>query len=228
MLKSKLCKETLKLPNRLDIMLVGFADDTTVILRSEKSIKESMKIIKEFEDATGAKLNYRKTSITGLGLWKNKTTWPVEGTRIVSECFKILGVIYDNDYEKAKQENWRSIEKSITSHIGQLYSRKLSLFQKSIIINSKVLAKAWYMCHNFPVPEEIAKSIEKCIFKFLWNGNYHPINRKTVYLERGYGGIGIINVNVKAKTILFSTFHKCIKNRMVGYELLAYYCKMRA
>ena len=228
MLKSKLHRDTLDLPNRLNITLVGFADDTIIVIKSDKSIKESMKIIKDYEEATGAQLNYDKTSIMGLGLWKNRTTWPVEGMKIVLGCFKILGVVYDNDYEKAKQENRKSIEKSIASHIGKLYLRKLSLFQKSIVINCKVLAKAWYMSHVYPVPQETAKSVEKCIFKFIWNGNYHPVNRKTLYLKREKGGIGVIDMNIKAKAIFFSTFYKCIKNKITGYELLIYYCKMRS
>ena len=87
------------------------------------------------------------------------------------------------------------------------------MFQKSIVINCKVLAKAWYMSHVYPVPQETAKSVEKCIFRFIWNGNYHPVNRKTLYLKREKGGIGVIDMNIKAKAIFFSTFYKCIKNR---------------
>ena len=123
MFKSKLNRTASELPNNFQISLVGFVDDTTIIVKSEESIKESLVIIEDYEEATGAMLNYEKTIITGIGLWKNRNIWPVSNMKSVEGSFKILGVIHDNDYEKAREENWKRIEKSIVSQVGQLYSR---------------------------------------------------------------------------------------------------------
>lgn len=119
------------------------------------------------------------------------------------------------------------MEDAISKSVGQLYDRKLSIFQKSIILNAKVLSKCWYVSHVFPLPQDIAKRINKCIFKYLWNGNYQPINRKTLYLPRWRGGCGIVDVLCKSKAICFNTFYKGSLNKVFGYEVMMYYCQLR-
>ena len=73
MLISKLRRDALKLPNRLGITLVGFADDATVMIKSDESIKVSKQVIEVHEEAIRVQFNSNKASIIGLGLWKNKT-----------------------------------------------------------------------------------------------------------------------------------------------------------
>ena len=50
-----------ELPNGNSLKILGYADDTNLILRDNVSIIEAVKIIKKFENATGAILNEEKT-----------------------------------------------------------------------------------------------------------------------------------------------------------------------
>ena len=227
MLKSRIASFAPTLPNNLTVTVLGYADDSTVVVNSDEGIQESLHVVKGYELATGAKLNLEKTSIIGIGLWRNRTNWPVNGLKALTGRCEILGIVHCNDYNEAGYHNWGEVETKIVKCIGQMSSRKLTIFQKALIINCKILSRAWYVSHTYPLPSNVGKRIEKHVFRYLWNGNYQPINRQTMYLPRDRGGCGVINVNMKSKSIFFATFYKCIVNKVIGFELSVYYCQLR-
>ena len=109
-----------------------------------------------------------------------------------------------------------------------LSRRVLSLYQKAVITNTLVLSKLWYLAHVFELRPKWARSINATVFKYVWGGVYQPIKRETLYLDKLRGGIGIINIEHKAKAILLNTFLHSISRKIFGLELLLYYCKIRA
>ena len=61
--------------------------------------------------------------------------------------------------------------------------RHFSLKGKTIIINTILLSKLWYVCSVFPLPKDLLSEINKIIFKFLWNNkNLQPIAREILFL----------------------------------------------
>ena len=229
MMKVKLEMYSPVLPNRLQVVICGYADDSTVIVNQEEGLIKCFEVIKTYEDASGAKLNWEKTSILGVGRWKAKSVWPIAGLKVLQDNCKILGIYHDNDYQRSILLNWESMETSISRCVGMFYNRKLTLFQKTILINSKVLAKTWYLSHVYPIHSECGKRIQRCLFKYLWNGSYEPINRRTMYLPKYKGGCGILDVLCKSRAILFNTFLKAVLDKdCLTFRLIVYYCQIRA
>ena len=61
--------------------------------------------------------------------------------------------------------------------------RHLSLKGKTIIINTILLSKLWYVCSVFPLPKNQISEINKIIL--LRNNKYpEPIARETLFLPR--------------------------------------------
>ena len=225
-MKAQLSTHALKLPNNLLLSIVGYADDSPVLVSNDDGIRECFSIVKRYEKSTGGKLNMDKTSIFGMGEWKERDMWPVTGLKEIKGNCKILGVIHDNCYINSVIANWESMEMNIRKCVGMLLSRKLSLFQKAIVINCKILAKCWYLSHVYPLPKEVAKRIQKCLFKYLWSGNYEPINRETMYLPKYRGGCGLINLFCKSRALLFSTFLKIFTDeKQPGFKLRVFIVK---
>ena len=54
------------------IKLLGFADDTTIFVKTEQSITHIFQILDYYERASSIKLNMSKTRIFGFGEWKNR------------------------------------------------------------------------------------------------------------------------------------------------------------
>ena len=88
---------------------VGYADDTTLFVMDEQSIKEIFQILNLFEDASNSKLNVRKTKIYSFGKWQGKLQWPIKDIKVELEHFKTLGITYSTDYNKALDITWNSI-----------------------------------------------------------------------------------------------------------------------
>ena len=228
MLKYRLMNYSPRLPNNMKICVMGYADDSSVVLNSDVGIRDSFKVLHEYEIATGARLNFEKTSIFGLGKWKDRNIWPMSNLKVETKSCRVLGISYSNEYEESVKLNWGKVGDNVANSVGVLSNRKLTLFQRAIILNSKVLSKCWYIAHVFPMPKEIEKQLAKCTFKYLWNGNYQPINRQTLYLPKWRGGCGIVNIHCKSKAILFNTFYKNYVNESYGLKLLMYFCQIRA
>ena len=80
--------------------------------------------------------------------------------------------------------------------------RHLSLKGNTIIINTILLSKLWYVCSVFPLPKNLIPEINKIIFKFLWNNkNPEPIARETLFLPRERGGLGILVPSIESQAL---------------------------
>ena len=80
--------------------------------------------------------------------------------------------------------------------------RHLSLKGKTIIINTILLSKHWYVCSIFPLPKDLLSEINKIIFKFLWNTkNPEPIAPETLSLPRERRGLGILVPSIESQAL---------------------------
>ena len=53
--------------------ILQYADDTQIVVTNDESIPKVFRELKEYELATGAKVNIRKTEGLFIGKWKNST-----------------------------------------------------------------------------------------------------------------------------------------------------------
>ena len=169
------------------------------------------------------KLNKDKSSITGIGNWSGKNTWPVTWLK-TSIALKILGIYYCDNIRDTVIKNWETVLNKVIKAINMLSNRYLTIYQKAIIVNSILLSRVWYLAHSFPLNKSYAQKINSHIFRYLWKGMYQPIRRNTLHLPKKEGGLGIISVYHKAAAILCNT---CLKQVLKGNNLTLYYCQIR-
>ena len=179
---------------------------------SEQSFCESFDMLKKFEKATNSKLNIKKTKIYSFGNWHERVVWPVNEIKIEMEYFKALGITYSVDYDKAVDIQWKNIYTKLDKRIQMIKNRYFTLYQKSALVNSLISSKIWYTAHTYPLPVSYAKLINTVIFRFIWNSNANPIKRDVLYSPKLKGGIGLINIELKAKAILTATSMKILLN----------------
>ena len=214
----------LRLPDATETTLVGYADDTTVLILNEESLIEMVSIVSLFEKATGAILNRNnKTKIFGLGKWNNRQQWPISWLKVETHSFLTLGVYHSNRYVSTIEQNWSSCINSIKIHRQMLSNRKLTLFQRVIYANSCMLSKIWYIAHIYPLSQYHAKEINKILFSYIWTGSYEPIRRSIVFRPRVEGGLGLMNCLIKSQVIMFNSFIKCTMNANYYNSLMYHY-----
>ena len=117
----------------------------------------------------------------------------------------MLGIIFSNDYNKAIYITWNKILEKIRTRIMIIIGRNLNIYQKVIIVNSLLLSKIWYTAHTYPLPVKYSIMINKEICKFIWNSNVNPIKREVICKKKNQGGLGLLDVFHKARSILVNT-----------------------
>ena len=99
----------LVLPDATEIKILGYADDSNILIRDDESLIEIFRLIAEFEKAMGSKLNRAKSKIYGIGNWKTRDQWPLNEFQVDSEYLYTLGLYHNNNYEKCVDRNWSEI-----------------------------------------------------------------------------------------------------------------------
>ena len=62
--------------------------------------------------------------------------------------------------------------------------RRLTLFQRAILINSLLTSQLWYRAQTYPLTQMWSKQINKLLFNYLWLSKSEPIRRDTLTLDK--------------------------------------------
>ena len=143
-------------------------------------------------------MNIDKTKIYGFGDWHGKMDWPVIGMKVEPNHFKTLGIIFSCNYDKALEDTWKQVITKIRRRIPLIKTRNLTIYQKVIIVNVLLASKIWYVAHVYPLPITFCNEIEREFLDFIFKRNYRPIKRVVLFNSKVLGGLGLINIELKA------------------------------
>lgn len=63
-------------------------------LKDDESFIEVFHIINKFELASNSKINLKKTKLHGLGGWKNRVNYPINGMKVELDHFSTLAITF--------------------------------------------------------------------------------------------------------------------------------------
>ena len=191
----------------LQKILGQFAGDLDMYLEGkEDNIQKAIDIIKFFGQNTGFKINYDKTTLYRLGSLrkaeaKRYTTYEI---KVVEKCIEVLGVTiaYNNDICKM---NYDPIVSKLTSILAGWRNRGLSLVGKVLVVNTLVMSLFTYKMGVLPLlSKAYIKKVESIVSEFLWNSRKPKISLETLKLSKNDGGMGLIDLHLKDKSLKFS------------------------
>ena len=183
------------IPGRKEnLKLSQYADDTSFISSNFKYIPLLLDKFSKYEKASGCSLNAHKTK--GLLIQTNTVAkicqkYPL--TWSTDEFVRILGAHFNNDHENTKYFNIHPCIRQMEECAKTQSQRNISLKGKTIVMNTLILSKLWFITNVFPIPKDLIPEINKIIFVYLWKGSAsEPIARETLFLPRDRGGLGIL------------------------------------
>ena len=114
-----------------------YADDTSVLVCSDDSIRAVFEVYDKYERGSGAKLNLSKCKGLWVGSWRHRLDPPVN-LRWSSHNLHALGVDFGSG--NLEQENWNPRLKSFRNVLNSWRQRSLSFQGKALVANALTLS----------------------------------------------------------------------------------------
>ena len=183
------------IPGRKEnLKLSQYADDTSFTSSNFEDIPLLLDKFSKYEKATGCNLNAHKTK--SLLIQTNRVAavcknYPIKWC--TDKFVRILGVHFNNNYKHTKYYNINTCIQQMEESTKTQSQRNLTLKGKTIVINTLMSSKLWFIANVFRIPKDLITEINKIVFGYLWKGSAaEPIARETLFLPRDRGGLGIL------------------------------------
>ncbi|KAK3728108.1 hypothetical protein QZH41_014265, partial [Actinostola sp. cb2023] len=176
-----------------EFRLAQYADDTTVYIKTDRSLQQVLHVVQRYENASGARLNKTKTEAMWLGKWSSREDTP-HGLKWVQKM-RILGIVFGQG--EVETDNWGPKLAKLEKCLNVWRTRELSLIGKALIINTVGASRFWYAARVLPVPKWVVLHYEKLVWAFIWKTKLQPIARRTMIGPVKEGGIGMLQDQFK-------------------------------
>ncbi|GJY08595.1 putative RNA-directed DNA polymerase, partial [Tanacetum coccineum] len=181
----------------LQISHLLFADDVLILGKwSRSNIYGMVQLLQCFHQVSGLKLNLHKSNLYGVGVNSDDVTnlATLTGCKSQSLPFLYLGLPVGMNMSRLK--GWDPILAKFKNRLSKWKASMLSIGGRSTLVSSVLGALGTYYLSLFPMPVNIANSLEATRAKFFWGSTDDErkiqwIEWKSVLAPKKYGGLGI-------------------------------------
>ena len=202
--------EVLAIQLRLNPNIVGFKiegekivsahymDDATIIIKQNRCFKEVIKELENYEEASGSKINYKKTRGLWTGSWKDRRVPPMN-IKWTNKNVENLGVFFGNDQPELATYN--KIIPNLVKRLNYWKQFRLTQIGKARVIEMFLASKLIYATKFYPIPSNIQKIMQRVIFNYInFPNRVITISQTEMWKTKTQGGIKLINLQIKSQT----------------------------
>jgi hypothetical protein len=179
--------------------VVAYTDDVTVFLTSPHDISAIQDALHTYEQATGTKINIRKSKALAMELWD--TSINIINIPYCNEV-GILGVRVTASINRSADINWAST-RQIQAQAKEAYIRNLCFAKRIDYIHNYPLARAWYIAQILPISATYIRQIHTAITWYLWKGAIFHFPLSTIQRKKTDGGWNLTNIGTKCRALFF-------------------------
>ena len=119
---------------------------------------------------------------------------------VAREPVKIFGIYFDQG--GISRTTFEILKPKLQERADELKGRCQTLKGRASLFRALVASKLWYVATVCVIPKKFIKSYTLIMFRFIWGGSVlERIKRDTLYLDKGKGGLGIIDLDRKIKAL---------------------------
>ncbi len=200
-----------------------YADDTSLILSSDDSIKAALETYDLYEKASGSKLNQGKSKGLWLGSWRGRPDSPVD-LDWSSFKLKVLGVFIG--IGDLFEDNWRPRINAVDKVLSSWRSRSLSLRGKALVINALALSRIWYVASLVFMPPCILHELCTLVFKFFWSGKRDLVSRSVMVQSPLFGGFSVVDIKLKVWSLLAQWVKRFASSRSGWVSFMSFWFRL--
>ena len=193
------------------IKITAYADDTTIFTRNEEEHKIYQQIFKEYERASGARINEEKTKEIQIGRYRR-------GNKIKNqEPVEILGILFSHNKAENQRNNWNKTIETIKNRLNRWKSRKMTMLGRVTTLNSFGVSQLLYLNRIFPLDIDSEKRIEKAFNNYIFDTR--PLHYSNANMVRSYdeGGFNLPDIRTKCESQNLQWFFHYLGNPEAGY-----------
>jgi hypothetical protein len=164
---------------------VAYADDVTIFVTSPSDIQLMKEAITDYQEASGARINFEKSKVMTMGDWDTSTD--IIGIQY-HNSMKILGVQVHATVALLEDKSWTIVTGKIRAQARDAYNRDLCLEQRIQYIHIYLLTKAGYVAQIFPLPKTCERQLNTAIAWYIWHGEIFKVPLSTLHRPKEKGG----------------------------------------
>ena len=193
-----------------NVKLNLFGDDMTCFLSDKGSYISLFRLLEDFGECSGLKVNHEKTEALVFGdssLWED-----VSNMYTLRNVIKILGVYFGGNGKERDDLNYRETLKSIKKSLNLWKWRELSLLGRIQIVKTIAIPKLMFRASAIPISKELLKNADSIFYSFIWNGK-DKVKRNVLTATIKNGGLNMLDIDsmVHTKRVL------CLKKYLEDY-----------
>ena len=197
--------------------ILQYCDDTTLVLKSEESLKKALEIIEFFFKVSGLKLNKSKSIAIGIGSLKDSHGSPCNLLwKSKKDLIKILGIYFNANKEASDiEDNWIPKINKMNEIATKLKRRKVSLFGRITLCKTFLMSQISFNLQSLSIPEKFSTQIDTICFKYIWSSNSNNkkvierIKRSTMCISKDRGGASMLRCYSQNQLFLTKWILKC-------------------
>ena len=185
------------------IISLHYADDTIITILQNRCFKEVIKELRNYEEATGAKINYGKTKGLWVGRWKYRLHGPEIDEKITftNQNVENFGLFFGNENPGLK--TFEKFLPKVKRSMDYWKQFQLSIMAKSRIIEIFHASRLWYACRFYHIPKEIKEQLQKAFFDYINYPHKVPtVSQEEMKKQRLHGGIKLIDIESKQSAFM--------------------------
>ena len=197
-----------------ELKVIQYADDTTVIVKNEFSVKSVLEITDKFKRASGAKLNKYKCKGMWFGSLSPKYNH-VYGINFTHNTLKMLGIYFSRNPEVLDSINWNPITVRFGNVLEAWQYRHTTYRGRALLANTFACSKLWYVGKVLQLDRKHLKIFNAKMFNFIWKGQ-DRVRRTVMISDFTEGGQKVIHIPTKLKSFrimhVIDLIHRDVQN----------------
>ncbi|CAI5476240.1 unnamed protein product [Closterium sp. Yama58-4] len=176
---------------------VGYADDTTLVLKGKRQIGRAVKLLSEFGDKSGLRVNNNKSALMPLGRNLRKKPDKKSVFKWVSsnEAERVLGVWVSPSGDASV--TWEITLVRASSELVKWHIHYLTTSGRVSVVNGYINPILAFQAQVYPPPAKIWAKLVKLLHNFV-TGNHSTAvkhfalwSQELLFKARGEGGLGV-------------------------------------
>ncbi|KAI3771839.1 hypothetical protein L6452_03008 [Arctium lappa] len=155
----------------MEISHLQYADDAIFFGKwNIRNLKNLMKILKCFYEASGLKINISKSKLYGIGVEEEETQAWAHGIGCVHGVLPFMYLGLPVGVVMSKSDSWKMVVEKIKNKLATWKARLISFGGRQTLVKFVLGSLSLYFFSLFRAPSGVIKELERVRSSFFWGG----------------------------------------------------------